>query len=122
MCPRAIHLQSGESAESLAWAFLEKRGFKLIQKNFRTKAGEIDLIMKQKSCLVFIEVRYRKNQDFGGAAASITASKQTRIRKTAQIFLQQNPVLDYKECRFDVIAISGIGDNTEIQWIDNAFQ
>jgi len=122
MCPRAIHLQSGESAESLAWAFLEKRGFKLIQKNFRTKAGEIDLIMKQKSCLVFIEVRYRKNQDFGGAAASITASKQTRIRKTAQIFLQQNPGLDYKECRFDVIAISGIGDNTEIQWIDNAFQ
>jgi putative endonuclease len=122
MCPRAIHLQSGESAESLAWAFLEKRGFKLIQKNFRTKVGEIDLIMKQKSCLVFIEVRYRKNQDFGGAAASITASKQTRIRKTALIFLQQNPGLDYKECRFDVIAISGIGDNTEIQWIDNAFQ
>jgi putative endonuclease len=122
MCPRAKHLQSGESAESLARIFLEKQGFKLIQKNFRTKVGEIDLVMKDKSCLVFIEVRYRKNLDFGGAVASITASKQTRIRKTAQLFLQYNPNLDYIECRFDVIAISGVGENTRIQWIDNAFQ
>ncbi len=122
MCPRAIHLQSGESAESLAWAFLEKRGFKLIQKNFRTKVGEIDLIMKDRICLVFVEVRYRKNEDFGGAAASITASKQTRIRKTAQLFIQKNANLDYEECRFDVVAISGVGKNIDIQWIDNAFQ
>ena len=122
MCPRAVHLRSGESAESLAGIFLEKRGFKLIQKNFRAKVGEIDLIMKDRSCLVFVEVRYRKNEDFGGALASITVSKQSRIRKTAQLFLQHNPNLDYEECRFDVIAISGIGENTRIQWIDNAFQ
>ena len=122
MCLRASHLQSGKAAESLACEFLEKRGFKTIQNNYRTKSGEIDLIMMNKSCLVFVEVRYRKNQDFGGAIESITTSKQSRIRKTAQHFLQQNPRLDYTECRFDVVAISGVGEDTEIQWIDNAFQ
>jgi len=108
----------GVQAEQQALVFLQKQGLLLICQNFYCRFGEIDLIMSDQGTLVFIEVRYRKNQDFGGATASITPQKQRKLIKTAKHYLSQ--LDDEPYCRFDVIAISESA--IEPQWIQDAFQ
>ncbi|WP_409439222.1 YraN family protein [Psychromonas sp. GE-S-Ul-11] len=108
----------GVQAEQQALAFLQKQGLLLICQNFYCRFGEIDLIMSDQGTLVFIEVRYRKNQDFGGATASITPQKQRKLIKTAKHYLSQ--LDDEPYCRFDVIAISESA--IQPQWIQDAFQ
>jgi len=116
--------QQGDEAEALAFSYLKKQGLRLIEKNYHTRAGEVDLIMSDKNhpkTLIFIEVRYRKNRDFGGAAASVTPKKQQRIIKAALAYQQQKA--PQSSMRFDVIAIEGDNsDNTiELEWIKSAF-
>ncbi|MDN2663634.1 YraN family protein [Psychromonas sp. 14N.309.X.WAT.B.A12] len=108
----------GVQAEQQALAFLQKQGLLLMCQNFYCRFGEIDLIMSDQGTLVFIEVRYRKNQDFGGATASITPQKQRKLIKTAKHYLSQ--LDDEPYCRFDVIAISESA--IQPQWIQDAFQ
>jgi putative endonuclease len=119
---QASHLKMGEATETLAKQYLLNEGLLLVEQNFRALSGEIDLIMMHDECLVFIEVRYRKSQNFGGALESITSSKQAKIRKTALYYLQKNANMPFKECRFDVIAATGKDETFEIQWLANAFQ
>ena len=107
----------GVKAEKHALLFLEKQGLALICQNYYCRFGEIDLIMKNHDTLIFIEVRYRKNNDFGGALASITKRKQAKIVKTAKHYLAQLDNEPY--CRFDVIAIDEASNSP--QWIKNAF-
>ncbi len=117
--------KQGNKAEELACNFLIDKGLILQQKNFSTQAGEVDLIMldtrNSNESLVFIEVRYRKNDDFGGAAASVTPKKQQRIIKAALAYQQQNA--PQSSMRFDVVAIEGdnINNKPKIDWIENAF-
>lgn len=108
----------GVQCEQQALAFLQTQGLLLICQNFYCRFGEIDLIMSDQDTLVFIEVRYRKNQDFGGATGSVTAQKQNKLIKTAKHYLSQLDNEPY--CRFDVVAISA--DSTQPQWIQDAFQ
>ncbi len=110
---------AGDSAESQACDHLQQQGLTLIERNYRTRRGEIDLIMQQDRTLVFVEVRLRANDQFGSAAESITSRKQSRIIAAAQHYLQQQP--SSLACRFDVVAISGKTDRS-INWIPNAFQ
>lgn len=105
----------GANAEKQALQYLQKQGLQLITTNFSAKTGEIDLIMQTKDTLIFVEVRYRKNSNFGGAAASITRQKQHRIIRTANLYLQKYPTS--LSCRFDVIAITA----NQLEWIPNAF-
>jgi putative endonuclease len=107
----------GVKAEKQALAYLQKQGLSLICQNYYCRFGEIDLIMHEQDVLVFIEVRYRKNNDFGGALASITKRKQAKIIKTAKYYLAQLDNEPY--CRFDVIAIDQQANTP--QWIQNAF-
>jgi putative endonuclease len=107
----------GERKEQLAERYLHAQGLRLLTRNYRCSLGEIDLIMQHGDCLVFVEVRYRKSDRFGSAAASVTPSKQRRIILTAQHYLQRHPTR--QDCRFDVLAISG---SDTIEWIENAFQ
>jgi len=118
----------GQQAENIACDYLKKNGLKLIDRNFYSRYGEIDIIMQHKNTLVFVEVRYRKNADFGGAKASITTSKQSKVRKTALYYMQ----IKGREfnSRIDVIAITDTADNKTksknqnepvIEWIQNAF-
>ena len=109
--------KQGNKAEDLAFKFLNKKGLKLLEKNFSTKAGEVDLIMQDGETIVFIEVRYRKNADFGGAAASVTPKKQLRVIKAALAYQQKHA--PQSSMRFDVVAIEG--DNEELNWIQSAF-
>jgi len=118
--------EQGEYTENLACQYLENKGFKLIEKNFNCRVGEIDLIMQDNDSLVFIEVRYRRSNNFGSGAESITASKQSKLIKTASLYLQQHAKLNKYPARFDVVSITGFIetddlDNINFDWIENAF-
>jgi putative endonuclease len=112
----------GRNAENSARVYLEQQGLQLLTRNFRCKYGEIDLIMQDRDMLVFIEVRLRRNLRYGGALASITPDKQRKLLTTAEIYLQQHNARNrYAGMRFDVLGLSETGDNTEFEWIKNAF-
>ncbi len=93
-------------------------------RNFLCKQGEIDLILLDprngQTSLVFVEVRYRHNQHYGGGLESITYAKQNKLRHSAEVFLLQQGSPDVP-CRFDVISVSGPLNKTKIEWIENAF-
>lgn len=124
-------VSKGKYYEGKARDYLKSQGLKEFQFNFHSRYGEIDLIATDKDTLVFIEVRYRKNQDHGRAAATVNIHKQKKIIKTAQHFLQKKGLTNKIPCRFDVIGITGKDtdsayngeskDNLEFQWIKNAF-
>ncbi len=111
----------GEEAESLGQRYLEKRGLILVDRNYHCRRGEIDLIMRDGNFLVFVEVRYRKNNIYGSAAESVTRKKQRRLLTAAECYLQNEKLYRNYSCRFDVITISG-QYNSEIEWIKDAFQ
>lgn len=108
----------GQIAEQIASDYLRAKGLRLITSNYRSRFGEIDLIMQEDKTLVFIEVRLRKNKLFGGAEESITASKQHKIVITAEYYLQQ---YGSQACRFDAILMDK-EDVNSITWIKNAFE
>ncbi len=111
------HLIKGQTAEQQAYDYLLSQGLTPICRNFRCKLGELDLIMNDKGTLVIIEVRFRKNETYGGALESITAKKQGRIIRTTQYYLMTHTV--DSPIRFDVIAIS---PQQGLNWVQNAFQ
>ena len=113
--------QLGQQAEKAAARALKKSGLKLIEKNFRGKMGEIDLIMQDKEELVFVEVRLRNHQDYASALESVDYKKQQKLIKTAQFYLQKHQLADTVPCRFDVVAIAFLADKTSFDWIKNAF-
>ncbi|MEX0958285.1 MAG: YraN family protein [Burkholderiales bacterium] len=108
--------RTGRDAEDAALAFLERSGLKLVQRNYRCRFGEIDLVMRDGRVLVFVEVRYRASAAFGGAAASITPRKQGRLLAAARHFLASHA--DALPCRLDAVLLNGDG---RIEWIKNAF-
>jgi len=111
----------GNKAEKIALIFLEQHGLQLIENNYFCKAGEIDLIMKDKQEIIFIEVRARKNKNYGGAVESITQPKKDKISKTAQHFLYQNKQFQDYNCRFDALIIESFESKDAIEWIKDAF-
>lgn len=112
----------GHQAEQLARQYLEAQGLRWITANFRTRRGEIDLIMQDGDLLVFIEVRSRRPSRFGGAAESITAAKIRRLQAAASAYLQSRRLYNSARCRFDVIAIDiVIDEQPRIDWIKDAF-
>ncbi len=111
----------GTAAEDMALKYLEKNGLTLLTRNYHCRQGEIDLIMQEGNFLVFIEVRYRKNNHFGSAAESVTRHKQLRVLTTAEYYLQNEKQNADNACRFDVITVSG-EQNPHIEWIQDAFQ
>jgi len=107
---------SGEKAETLVAAFLEHAGLRIVERNYRSRFGEIDLIARDGDALVFVEVRERKSAAFGGAAASITAAKQKKITRTALAYLTGNN--RPPACRFDAVLVGAAG---RIEWLRDAF-
>lgn len=107
----------GAAAEDAAAAFLANRGLKLIERNYRCRFGEIDLILRDGNTLVFVEVRYRGNETFGGAAESITASKRGKLLKAARHYMAAHGQIP--ACRFDAVLMNG--STNDIDWVRNAF-
>ena len=111
----------GEQLENFAQATLKKSGCKIVETNYLCKLGEIDIIIKDQNTLAFVEVRYRKNANFGGALESVDYKKQQKIIKAAQLYLIQKKQSNAIACRFDVFAIEGPLNRLDYQWIKNAF-
>lgn len=113
--------RKGFDAEAMAAEFLTRRGLTLLTQNLRCKSGEIDLTANDNGTLVFIEVKYRSQPGYGGAAASVNRAKQVRLIRCARFFLPRLARLfftgEIPKCRFDVIAI----ESDDILWIRDAF-
>jgi putative endonuclease len=107
---------SGAAHEALARRYLESQGLRFVAANVACRQGELDLVMQDGGTLVFVEVRYRASERFGGAAASVDARKQARLLAAAGYYLARHPT--NLPCRFDVVAI-GAGDR--MRWIKHAF-
>jgi len=109
----------GSNAEQAAALFLQDNHLVLVTQNYRCRFGEIDLIMRDDATLVFVEVRMRTNEKFGGAAASITPTKQKKLLSTARHYL--STLNEEPACRFDAVLFSG-ADGQKIEWIKHAFE
>lgn len=107
----------GAAAESLAADFLARKGLRVTGRNYRCRFGEIDLIAQDGGTLVFVEVRSRRSDSYGGAAESITAAKRARLLRAARHYLASQPRA--APARFDAILIRG--EPPQIEWIRDAF-
>ncbi len=107
----------GEQAESRAEQYLSQQGLRCLEKNYRCKYGEIDLIMRDSEFLVFIEVRFRKTEKFGNPTETVTLKKQQRIVTTARHYIQSHSFAQEMPCRFDIVGMS----SNELLWTKAAF-
>jgi len=113
--------QQGRRWEQVAESMLRGRGLRPLTRNYTCRCGEIDLIMLDKSVLVFVEVRYRQNERYGSGADSVTLAKQRRIVLAAKQFLRLNPRHDNRPARFDVVSVGRGTGGIELNWIRSAF-
>lgn len=115
-------LQLGERGEALAWNFLRKRGYKLLEKNFRTRFGEVDVIARKDGYFVFIEVKTRRDERFGTPAEAVDRRKRQRLTRVAQAYLQARG-LENRPARFDVLSVTwdGVGE-AGLSLLEDAFQ
>ena len=116
----------GRKVEQMALRYLQDQGLNLVRRSYHCRLGEVDLIMCDpagwhRPQLVFVEVRYRRDRSYGGAAASITRAKQLRIVRAAQQYLMRYRVDSATSIRFDVMAITGPLHKPDVQWLRGAF-
>ena len=111
----------GQIWEHNAEQFLLRQGFVLLTRNFLTRSGEIDLVMRDQDLIVFVEVRFRNASRFGAAIHSINRRKSACVVQSASVFLQQHPEWSNRPCRFDVIAYDGVAAGANPTWIQAAF-
>jgi putative endonuclease len=111
---RAAARDAGARAEDAACAFLERHGLAIVARNVRSRFGEIDVVAREGGTLVFVEVRLRRSQAFGGAAGSITAAKRARLAAAAQSYLAQ--IGHEPDCRIDALLL-GAPDGGAIEWV-----
>ncbi|MFH1655336.1 MAG: YraN family protein [Candidatus Omnitrophota bacterium] len=111
----------GLAGEDSAINFLKSNGYKILEKNFRTNLGEIDIVAKDKNCICFVEVKTRTTQEKGSPQESITKSKQHKLSQLALSYLKNNRLLK-KSARFDVVSVmhNSSGEN-KVDIIKNAF-
>jgi putative endonuclease len=113
---------AGALFEQRACSALEKAGLKLLERNFTTRYGELDLVMCDGDMVVFVEVRHRLRAGHGDAAASITSTKQTRLIQTAELWLAAHPQHAHRACRFDVVSYDGPSESAQMSWLRGAFE
>ena len=111
----------GVSGENLAAAHLESAGYKILARNYRIRAAEIDLIAERDGVIVFVEVKTRRTKKFGRPAAAVTERKQKKIIEAASVFMQ-NAEYANRACLFDVIEIFASDDGWQINQLENAFE
>ena len=120
---RTARQESGRRAEELAAEFLRAAGCEILQRNYRRRLGELDIVARAAGVLVIAEVRTRASNAWGGAAASVDRRKQQRITRAASQLLQQRPELASLPVRFDVLVVSDpYGQSPAIEWIRHAFE
>jgi putative endonuclease len=117
-----MRLRRGLAAEQLAAEYLQVRGVKILGRNLRCKAGELDLVGLDDGVLAVVEIRQRGSAEFGGALASVTWAKQRKIIRATQFFLREKN-WSHVPLRFDVVAIEGLPEGAHrVEWIKDAFR
>jgi putative endonuclease len=111
--------ETGRAAEEAAARFLEARGLQLVERNYRCRRGEIDLVMRDGETVIFVEVRYRRSGRFGSGAESVDGRKQARLLAAALHYAQARG-LHASPMRFDVVSVSG--EPGQVDWIPDAIQ
>lgn len=112
----------GAAVEAAALAYLKKAGLVDVAANANYRGGELDLVMRDKDTLVFVEVRYRRDPRFGGGAASVDAVKRRKLIHAAQMFLLAHREYADTPCRFDVIEADGDPEAPRLNWLRDAFR
>ena len=112
----------GDAVETAALGFLQRHGLRLLARKAQARGGELDLVMQDGAMLVFVEVRYRGSDAFGGGAASVDAPKRRRLVRAAQRFLLDHPHFAELPCRFDVVEAAGDPDAPRLHWLRDAFR
>ncbi len=116
-----VRKKLGTSSENLASEYLIRQGFQLIEKNYRCPIGEIDLIVRDQSHLVFVEVKSKRSIKYGIPAYAVNWRKQNKLVQLAKWYLKSNRI-DKQSCRFDVVSIHWpLGEEAEIKHVRNAF-
>jgi putative endonuclease len=113
---------AGAAFEQRAGAELERAGLKLLARNYTTRHGELDLVMREGDTVVFVEVRYRVSAGHGDAAASVTRGKRDKLIRTAQLWLAAHPRDAQRPCRFDVVSYDGPAADARMHWLRGAFE
>ena len=120
--PERSSAHSGKDAELHALSYLQQQGLRLLAQNWLCKRGELDLVMLDGDTVVFVEVRYRKHAQWGGALASIDERKRQKLILAAQFFLQKEHRWANSPCRFDVVAIESTpSGSADLRWLKSAF-
>ena len=113
----------GADAEQIACDYLARRGLETLSRNFQSRLGEIDLIMRDRDCLVFVEVRFRSGRRKTSARLTVDHHKQRKLIRTAALYLAAQPGLAHWPTRFDVVAIDADENGAQsIEWITDAFR
>ncbi len=107
--------------ENCAGVYLERRGLKILERNWRFGRLELDLICAEDECIVFVEVKSRRSADFGGPLAAVTDAKQKLLCLAASAWLSANQAWG-RPCRFDVLCLLGTGENFQLEHYPNAFE
>ncbi len=111
----------GKKGEEIALRFLKKKGYRLIEKNYVCKMGEMDIIAKEKDTLVFIEVKTRTSTEFGPPQLAVNSRKQRQLSKVALNYLNEKRLKDVK-ARFDVVSVRYSQNEPELDLIKDAFE
>jgi len=112
--------ERGRLGEDQAVDYLQKKGYRILKRNFRFERGEIDIVAEDGDTLVFVEVKARRTKSFGEPEDAVTVFKRKQLRKIAEGYLFRNNI-DGKACRFDVIAIQYVGKDAIVRHLVNAF-
>lgn len=115
------HLLTGAAGENHAVRYLQSLGYRIIQRNYRTRIGEIDIIAREGEVLVFVEVKTRTGQNFGLPQSAVDARKQFKITRVALTYLSEKKEHE-ASCRFDIVAVQKRGKDFQIELIRNAFE
>jgi putative endonuclease len=111
----------GKEGERIAEQYLKRKGYKLVERNYRCAAGEVDLIVLDRRVIVFVEVKTRTGHGFGTPLEAVQPRKQRKMMRAAQFFLSQKK-LHQRDARFDVVGISWPGQEPMVEHIENAFE
>jgi putative endonuclease len=121
MGPHDGKLLLGQQGERIAEQYLKSKGYKLVERNYRCAAGELDLIVLDRRVVVFVEVKTRTGQGFGTPLEAVEFRKQRKMIRAAQFFMSAKG-LHQRDARFDVVGVSWIGRDPVVEHIENAFE
>jgi putative endonuclease len=111
----------GDAAENAVTAFLAAKGIRIVERNFRARGGEIDIVGREGDVLVFVEVRFRGGESFGAPEETVGLPKRRKIASAAKAYLSRVPPDSWREARFDVVAVVGTGPQAVIRHYPGAF-